>query len=258
MKRKTIRKALLMLISAALFSLVFIAPESIAQSAFGISTVSYLNVALNKPVIDWSSEVAQDPYWYAKYINNGTTEHGFVWASYPTTGNLTDADEWVVIDLGMEYILSELSIVNEQYDHIRNVKDYILYGSSTGAFSGEEFVIASGTVPHLGGGERWSLVFSKACTTRYVKFKAESSYSDNYVVVGELELFSPCLNVAANKPILDFSSIVEGDGGYWQPYSINDGSAEHGFSWASQSSGPENMDEWVVIDLQNVYTFHLI
>ncbi|KRF09937.1 glycosyl hydrolase family 95 catalytic domain-containing protein [Paenibacillus sp. Soil787] len=142
------------------------------------------NVSLNKTVTGYSSQF-DSTTWKSANINDGvvnSTSRG--WASAYGSGT---RDEWVTIDLGQTYNLSSFTIQNEDVSDNRNVKDYILYGSSTGAFGDEKFEISSGTIPSLLHMATHSVSFTPV-NARYVKFKGTSSYS-NYVIVGELSLF---------------------------------------------------------------------
>jgi len=142
-------------------------------------------VSLNKTVTGYSSQYDSSG-WKATNINDGivntTTSRG--WAS--AYGSSSGRNEWVNLDLGQTYLLSYFTIQNENGSN-RNVKDYVLYGSTTGAFAGEEFVISSGTIPSLSNLATYSISFTPI-SARYVRFKGTSSYS-NYVLAGELSLF---------------------------------------------------------------------
>ncbi|KRF09938.1 LamG-like jellyroll fold domain-containing protein [Paenibacillus sp. Soil787] len=142
------------------------------------------NVALNKSVTDFSSQY-DTTTWKAANMNDGvvnSTSRG--WASKSGSGT---RDEWVTIDLGQTYNLSSFTIQNEDVSDNRNVKDYKLYGSSTGAFGDEKFEISSGTIPSLLHMATHTVNFTPV-NARYVKFVGTSSYS-NYVIVGELSLY---------------------------------------------------------------------
>jgi hypothetical protein len=93
----------------------------------------------------------------------------------------------VSIDLGQVYELGSFEIQNENAADLRNIKDYVLYGSMTGAFAGEEVVLSSGTIPPLYRFETHKISFIPA-QARYVKLVGTSSYS-NYVIVGELRIY---------------------------------------------------------------------
>lgn len=138
------------------------------------------DIALNKPVTGFSSQYPS-PTWYAKNIDDGQVNaQSRGWAGL-------GQNQWVTIDLGQAYSISALRITGEDVADNRNVKDFILYGSNTGAFDGEEFVINSGTVPPLAHLQTWTTTFQPK-TARYVKFLGVTSYSQ-YTIVGELELY---------------------------------------------------------------------
>lgn len=181
-------------VSGATFTLPTTAGEVIDLAPDGTSHASILtdlaaplrtNVALGKIVTGYSSQFDASS-WKAANINDGivtSTSRG--WAS--VAGATTGRNEWVSIDLGQAYTLSSFQIQNEDAADNRNIKDYVLYGSSTGAFAGEEFVITSGTIPALPRMATHSVSFTPA-SARYVKIKGTSSYS-SYVIVGDLRLF---------------------------------------------------------------------
>ena len=143
------------------------------------------NVSLNKTVTGFSSQFNASE-WAANNINdeviNVTTHRG--WAS--VSGATTGRDEWVTIDPGATYSIDSFTIQNELGNNNRNIRDYVFYGSDTGTFTGEEFVISSGTIPSLLSGQTHTVDFSTV-TTRYVKIQGTSGYS-SFVIIGELSI----------------------------------------------------------------------
>ncbi|MBO0769970.1 MAG: discoidin domain-containing protein [Actinobacteria bacterium] len=145
-----------------------------------IEVIVGINVVLRKPVTGFSSQL-NDNVWAASNIDDGrvdATSRG--WAGPGT-------NQWVTIDLGAATTIFALRITGEDSLDNRNVKDYVLYGSDTGAFAGEERVLSSGTVPPLTHLTAWAAAFSPAAV-RYLKFLGRDSYSP-YIIVGELEIF---------------------------------------------------------------------
>lgn len=198
------------------------------------------NLALSKTVTGKSSQYDAGQ-WAATNINDGmvtATERG--WASI--YGN-NPRNEWVTLDLGAAQAINSFTIKNEDWANNRNVKDYVLYGSATGAFAGEEFIVVSGTIPPLLAQQEHSVSFAPV-SARYLKFKGTSSYS-NYVIVGELSLFSP--DLALNRTVTGFSS--QYDTTQMRASNINDGSVNaSNRAWSSViGSGVRN--EWVTLDL---------
>ncbi|MDH7463192.1 discoidin domain-containing protein [Chitinophagaceae bacterium 26-R-25] len=214
------------------------------------------NVSLNKTIMGYSSQYDANA-WKAANINDGvvnTSSYG--WASANGAGT---SNQWVSMDLGQSYTVSSFVIQGEGYQNNRNVKDYILYGSFTGAFAGEEFVISSGTIPSLSTYQKYTVSFT-AMDTRFIKFKATSSYS-NLVTVGELSLYgqlaasqpppAPTL-VPSNKPIIGFSS--QYNTSTYKAANINDGVVNSSYNGWASASGSGTRNEWVSIDLGQTYT----
>jgi hypothetical protein len=149
------------------------------------------NLALNKPVVRYSSQ--HDPAWKPGNLTDGIVdETSRGWASQ--TGSMwNERDEWVVIDLQGSHEVACM-VLQAEYAHPklkvshRNVREYELWGSLTGDFHGEEFLLSYGIVPALVAEEKWATHF-RSRKTRFVKLRCKSSY-DKHVIVGELGLFA--------------------------------------------------------------------
>ena len=149
------------------------------------------NLALNKPVVRYSSQ--HDPAWKPGNLTDGVVdETSRGWASQ--TGSIwSKRDEWVMIDLQDSHDLICM-VLQGEYAHPklnvphRNVREYELWGSLTGDFQGEDFLLSDGIVPALAAEEKWATHFPSR-KTRFVKLRCKSSY-DKHVVVGELGLFA--------------------------------------------------------------------
>lgn len=176
---------------------------SLGEAAPGPST----NVSLNMPVTGYSSQYPS-PNWYASNINQDSLKHG--WASIG--GGSGIRNEWITLDLGQSQTLNSFTIQAGPLNN-RNIKDYVLYGSATGAFSGEEFVISSGTLPSLLAKQEHNVTFTPV-SAHHIKLLGTSSYS-RYVIVGRLSLFSPPTTGAGAvgadwKPFVDDRTLPAG------------------------------------------------
>ncbi len=147
------------------------------------------NLALNKKVVKWSSQFDDGP-WKAGNITDGVMDdNSRGWAS--TAGSVSGRNEWVIVDLGKSHRISCLVVQGEfvypggNLDY-RNMYEFTLLGSDTGAFAGEEFVLTEAKLPALKMEEKWPIYF-EAKETRFVKIQAKSSYSQ-FVILGELGL----------------------------------------------------------------------
>ena len=209
------------------------------------------NVALQKRIVDFSSQEGNSA-WAASNINDGVVNAtDRAWASKGISGDV-ERDEWVIIDLGRSITIDSITIQNEDRWSNRNVKNYVLYGSHTGEFTGEEFVIDRGTAPPLSNQAKHGSRFTPT-TTRYIKFQGTSSYS-SYVIVGELCVTAAPTqeNIALNKTVTGYSSQVNNT--KWSAENINDGRTDaEKRGWAS-AAGEGTRDEWVIIDLGAPYT----
>jgi hypothetical protein len=149
------------------------------------------NLALHKQVVSWSSQYDAKG-WKAANITDGLVEmDSRGWAS--KSGPAWQRNEWVIIDLGRSHELSCM-VLQAEYAypgvHLdnRNVREFALWGSPTGAFTGEEFLLAKGHIPALAVEEKWPVRFP-ARKARFVKLVGLSSYSE-FVIVGELSLYA--------------------------------------------------------------------
>lgn len=145
------------------------------------------NVALNGTTTGASSECC-GVLWAGTNLFDGVinSTDNYGWAA--TLGTTTGRDEWVTHDLGAVYILNSFAIQNVLTLTGFNIRDYVLYGSTTGAFAGEEFIISSGTIPSLAAAATHRVNFTPVAT-RYIKIQGTSGWS-GYLLIGELSLFA--------------------------------------------------------------------
>jgi hypothetical protein len=206
------------------------------------------NVALGKTVRAFSSQY-NNTTWAAANVDNGqitSTTEGWAAVGGATTGR----NEWVEIDLGQTYNLGALVFDSEYLLDNRNLQNYQLYGSSTGAFTGEQFLISSGTLPSLC--RLSSCIFDlPTSSARYLQFKGTSGYS-GFLTVGNLEFYEA--DLAAGKTVTGFSSQYNST--TWAASNVDLGTPNvlHE-GWAAVSGPTTGRNEWVTIDLGNTSTF---
>lgn len=149
--------------------------------------VTPINIALNKPIIDKSGDYNGD--WTADKINDGNT--GSAWAASAT--NTAERNDYVVIDLGESYSIKNIILKNASTFNYRSAKDFAIYVSQTGQFSGEEKLIFNGINPSSTAGEAFSVIVDSV-EARYVKLIVTSTYDTGPLeytsIVGELEIYA--------------------------------------------------------------------
>ncbi len=144
------------------------------------------NVLQGKPVTGSSSSLAS---FAPENINDGDT--GSTWRSQ--SGQVSGRNEWVSFDLGNEYTIDRLEIVNNT-GHYTAVQSYRIYGSDTGEFAGEEFLMVEDTTDLVPQGVPYEHLLTHPAAARYIKFVGLSAggfrtYTTDTINVSELRFY---------------------------------------------------------------------